>query len=125
MQATSQIALQVRRTFAAPGERIFRAWTDPKELAAWFSPSPDFTVVLPKLDLQAGGECRVEMHHKPSEKIAFTWQWEPAASRAETLFTVEFHDLGKSTESCSNPRVLYQREEKRSTMTAGMAASSI
>ncbi len=112
-QVPSQIALQVKRTFAAPRERVFRAWTDPKELAAWFAPSPDFTIVVPALDLRVGGACWVEMHHKsgavhrlrsiyrevnPPKKLAFTWRWEPEATAEETLVTIEFHDLGKSTE---------------------------
>ena len=126
-QTTPQIALQVKRTFAAPRERVFRAWTDPKQLAAWFAPSPDFTIVVPELDLRVGGTCRVEMHHKdgtvhhlssiyrevkPPEKIAFTWQWEPAASRAETLVTIEFHDLGKSTEIVLTHERFTSDEEK-------------
>jgi uncharacterized protein YndB with AHSA1/START domain len=112
-QATQQIALQVKRTFAAPRERVFRAWTDPKQLAAWFAPSADFTIVVPELDLRVGGTCRVEMHHKdgdirrlnsiyrevdPPKKIAFTWRWEPAEVSVETLVTIEFHDLGTATE---------------------------
>jgi uncharacterized protein YndB with AHSA1/START domain len=138
-QATKQIALQVKRTFAAPRERVFRAWTDAKDLAAWFAPSPDFTIVVPALDLRVVGTCRVEMHHKdgsvhhlssiyrevkPPGKIAFTWQWEPAASMAETLVTIEFHDLGKSTEVVLAHERFTSKEEKRSTIMAGTAASN-
>jgi uncharacterized protein YndB with AHSA1/START domain len=112
-QAPRQIALQVRRTFLAPRERVFRAWTEAKELAAWFAPSPDFTIVIPEMELRVGGRCRVEMHHKagdvhrlnstycevdPPNRLAFTWRWEPEAGSAETLVTVEFHALGDATE---------------------------
>jgi uncharacterized protein YndB with AHSA1/START domain len=112
-QAPRQIALRVRRTFAAPRERVFRAWTDAKELAAWFAPSPDFTIVIPQMDLWVGGICRVEMHHKggdvhrlnstyrevnPPNRLAFTWRWEMQADSAETLVTVEFHARGDATE---------------------------
>ena len=112
-QAPRQIALRVRRTFAAPRERVFRAWTDAEELAAWFAPSPDFTIVIPEMDLRVGGICRVEMHHKggdvhhlhstycevnPPNRLAFTWRWEREAESAETLVTVEFRSLGDATE---------------------------
>ena len=112
-QAPRQIALRVRRTFAAPRERVFRAWTDAEELAAWFAPSPDFTIVIPEMDLRVGGTCRVEMHHKggdvhhlhstycgvnPPNRLAFTWRWELQPASAETLVTVEFHARGDATE---------------------------
>ena len=112
-QAPRQIALRVRRTFAAPRERVFRAWTDAKELAAWFAPSPDFTIVIPEMDLRVGGICRVEMHHKggdvhhlhstycevnPPNRLAFTWRWELQPAAEETLVTVEFHALEDATE---------------------------
>jgi uncharacterized protein YndB with AHSA1/START domain len=108
----SQTTLQVRRTFAAPREKVFRAWTDADELSHWFFPSTDYTVAIPVLELRVGGKYQLEMHHKdgnvhrlhgtyrevtPPERIVFTWQWE-AADACETLVTVEFHDLGGSTE---------------------------
>jgi uncharacterized protein YndB with AHSA1/START domain len=126
-QAPPQIALQVKRTFAAPRERVFRAWTDARELAVWFSPAPDFTIVIPELDLKVGGACRVEMHHKsgavhrlnsiyrevdPPRKLAFTWRWEPEATSVETLVTVEFHDLGKSTEIILTHERFASQEDK-------------
>jgi uncharacterized protein YndB with AHSA1/START domain len=119
-QTASQITLQIRRAFAAPRERVFRAWTDAGELASWFAPSPDFTIVVPELDLRVGGKCQVEMHHKsgtvhrlhsiyrevkPPEKIAFTWQWEAEAA-PETLVTVEFFELQKDDSKGSTEVVL-------------------
>jgi uncharacterized protein YndB with AHSA1/START domain len=131
-QSASQITLQIRRTFAAPRERVFRAWTDARELARWFAPSPDFAIVIPELDLRVGGRCQVEMHHKsgtvhrlhsvyrevkPPEKIAFTWQWEAEAA-AETLVTVEFFELrrddsGGSTEVVLTHERFTSEEEKQ------------
>jgi uncharacterized protein YndB with AHSA1/START domain len=126
-QTPSQITLQVKRTLAASRERVFRAWTDPTELAAWFAPSPDFKIVVPELDLRVGGMCRVEMHHKsgtvdrlssiyrevdPPKKLAFTWRWEREATSRETLVTVEFHDFGKSTEIVLTHERFASQEEK-------------
>jgi uncharacterized protein YndB with AHSA1/START domain len=130
VQTASQLTLQIRRTFAAPRERVSRAWTDASELARWFAPSPDFTLVILELDLRAGGKCQVEMHHKsgsvhrlrcvyreikPSEKIAFTWQWEAERAAAETLVTVEFFELqmGGSTEVVLTHERFASEEEKQ------------
>jgi uncharacterized protein YndB with AHSA1/START domain len=110
--ATLQKSLIVNRTFRAPRERVFRAWTDASELALWFSPSADYTVV-PTVDLRVGGAYRIEMHHKDGnvhavsgtyreikapEKLIYTWQWESGPDAAETVVEVEFRSLGASTE---------------------------
>ena len=31
----------IRRSFAVPVERVYRAWTDPKRMAHWFSRMSD------------------------------------------------------------------------------------
>ena len=48
-------SLQLRRTFAAPRERVFRAWTDAKQFALWFHPSTDHTTIVSQMDLKVGG----------------------------------------------------------------------
>jgi uncharacterized protein YndB with AHSA1/START domain len=112
-QPQQETSLQVKRTFAAPRERVFRAWTDRKEFARWFAPSADYTTVVTELDPRPGGKYNVEMTHKggnvhkhggvyrevkPPEKLVFTWNWQQAPDGSDTLVTVEFHDLGNSTE---------------------------
>ena len=112
-QLSPETTLKVRRTFPAPRARVFRAWTDPKELALWFAPSVEYSTKVPELDLKVGGKYRVEMHHKggninrvggtyreinPPEKLVFTWRWENDPTAHESLVTVEFLDLGTSTE---------------------------
>jgi uncharacterized protein YndB with AHSA1/START domain len=112
-QSQPENSLQVRRIFAAPRERVFRAWTDAKEFALWFHPTTDHTTVITELDLRVGGSYSLEMHHKngevhklsgsyqqikPPEKLAFTWRWAVDPPGQETLVSLEFHDLGNSTE---------------------------
>ncbi len=111
-QSSATITLQIKRTFRAPRERVFRAWTDRAEMAQWFAPSSEYSTVVPEFDLRVGGRYRVEMHHKggnvhsvsgaiqeikPPEKIVFTWRWDGDTSPEGTVVTVEFQDLGNST----------------------------
>jgi uncharacterized protein YndB with AHSA1/START domain len=63
-QSPANLTLQTKRTFRAPRERVFRAWTDRAELAQWFAPSEEYSAVVPELELRVGGRYRVEMHHK-------------------------------------------------------------
>src|SRR5260370_30986765 len=112
-QSSATITLQIKRTFRAPRERVFRAWTDRAELAQWFAPSEEYSTVVRELELRVGGRYRVEMHHKsgnvhsvsgayqevkPPEKIAFTWRWDGDTSPEDMLVTLEFQDLGNSPE---------------------------
>ncbi len=111
--ASRPVTVEITRIFTAPRERVFRAWTEGKELACWFAPSPDYTTVIPTLELRNGGRYVVEMHHKsgkvrrvegtyrevaPPEKISFTWAWREAELGPESLVTIYFRDLGNATE---------------------------
>jgi uncharacterized protein YndB with AHSA1/START domain len=103
--------LIVTRIFAAPRDRVFKAWTDPNQLARWFSPADDYTVKA-QVDLRVGGTYRLEMRHSGGnvmavfgtyrevivpEKLSFTWQWEGGAG-PDTLVTIDFAPVGNSTE---------------------------
>lgn len=104
--------LRLERTFAAPRERVFRAWTDPAELSRWFAPTDEHTTKVIALDVRVGGRYRVEMHSpsgnvhivvgtfrevRPPEKLVFTWAWE-GKDMGETLVTLEFRDRAGSTD---------------------------
>jgi glutathione S-transferase len=112
-QSQPQNSLELRRTIAAPRERVFRAWTDARELALWFHPTTDHTTVVTRLDLKVGGNYSVEMHHKsgtvrklsgtyqqikPPEKLAFTWRWATDPPGQETLVCLDFVEQGDGTE---------------------------
>jgi uncharacterized protein YndB with AHSA1/START domain len=126
-QSSPETTIQMKRTFAAPRQRVFRAWTDAAELARWFAPSADYHVVVPELDLRVGGKYRLEMHHKggnvhriggtykeihPPEKIVFTWELASGAGPVDTLVTIEFHDMGNSTEVILTHEQLPSLEER-------------
>jgi uncharacterized protein YndB with AHSA1/START domain len=111
-QPQQETTLQVRRVFAAPRERVFRAWTDREQFSKWFGPSPDHATVVTEFDVRPGGKYNVEITHKggnvhkhggvyrevkPPEKLVFTWNWQNGADTSDTLVTLEFQDLGTST----------------------------
>ena len=112
-QTSPETSLKLQRTFPAPRERVFRAWSDPKELGMWFAPSPDHKPVVAEMEFRVGGKYRLEVHHKggnihrlhgvyreiiPPEKIVFTWSWAEGPDANVSVVTVEFRDLGNSTE---------------------------
>jgi uncharacterized protein YndB with AHSA1/START domain len=109
-------AVIVKRTFAAPREKVFAAWSDPALMARWFCRCVGHppTRVL-EAELRSGGSYRIEVEGpqqgapgstlyrgwgvyrevRPPERLVFTWNWEHDEFQ-DTLVTVEFHALGES-----------------------------
>ena len=112
-KTSAATTLHLTRTFAAPREKVFRAWTDPEELKRWWG-SEGYATPSAEVDLRVGGTYRLGMKKlpdgqvfyltgtyrevRPPEKLVYTWRWEAEPDQGETLVTVEFRDLGKSTE---------------------------
>ena len=107
--------LRITRVIDAPRERVFRAWTDPDLVREWFG-GPVARTSGAELDVRVGGTFRIEFESRagsevwcclgsyvevaPPERLVYTFSWEgPRVSEiAESLVTVEFRDLGESTE---------------------------
>jgi uncharacterized protein YndB with AHSA1/START domain len=52
--------LIISRVFDAPRERVFKAWTDPDDMAQWWGPY-GFTNPVCELDVRPGGAIRIDM----------------------------------------------------------------
>ncbi len=117
-QAGAEAAVQLKRTFAAPREKVFEAWTNPKVMTKWFARGiatmPPSKIV--EADVRVGGKYRVDVESpvesdrrqrrvykiqgtykevRPPEKLVFTWWW-PEADFEPSLVTVDFRALGES-----------------------------
>lgn len=124
-QANSGFTLQIRRTFAAPREKVFAAWAERDQLEKWMCRDVAAHVITHHVqDIRTGGRYLMEIRDpgkgetywgqgdylevKPPEKIVFGWSWtkqEADGSRTklnpespETQVTVEFFARGDSTE---------------------------
>jgi len=102
-----ETTLHVTRTFAAPRDRVFRAWTDPAALATWWWPwNPKIAI-----DLRPGGAYRFTADRPgagalavsgefievdPPERLVYTFGWD--GDERVTQVAVEFRDLGEATE---------------------------
>ena len=51
----------IMRVFDAPREVLFRAWTDPAQLLAWWGPK-GFSLTIEEIDVRPGGTWRFTMH---------------------------------------------------------------
>ena len=64
----SRFDLVLERTIPVPRERVWDAWTKPKQLKHWFCPKP-WTVSEAEIDLRPGGAFNVTMR-SPDESIS-------------------------------------------------------
>lgn len=122
-QQTPGFTLEIRRTFAAPRERVFAAWARREQLEQWMCKDVSAHVVIHhQQDIRTGGRYLIEVRDpgkgetywgqgvyrevKPPEKIVFTWSWtktKPDGEQMhpespETQVTVEFFARGNFTE---------------------------
>lgn len=108
---TTQTAVLVKRTFAAPREKVFQAWVDPKMMTQWFARCPGCPPVeVLEADPRPGGNYRVVVTDdkakvyrghgtyrevRPPEKLVFTWNWDHD-DYGNSIVTVDFRALGSS-----------------------------
>ncbi len=53
--------LIITRSFQAPRELVYKAWTDPKHLPQWWGPA-GFTTTVHEIEVKVGGVWRYTMH---------------------------------------------------------------
>ena len=68
--AKQELTLHLKRRFAAPREKVFRAWIDPEALKQWWGP-PGYESPNAKVDLRAGGRYRLAMRKLPDGEVFY------------------------------------------------------
>jgi uncharacterized protein YndB with AHSA1/START domain len=104
----------ITRTFDAPRELVFKAWTDPQHVAQWWGPKY-FSNTVCELDARPGGAIRIHMRGPdgtvypmkgvfrevvPPERLVFTsstFENEEGNPQLEATHTVTFEDQGGKT----------------------------
>jgi uncharacterized protein YndB with AHSA1/START domain len=113
MNIDTKTALRLTRIIHADRARVFKAWTTPEDMKKWSAPEGSELADC-SVDLRVGGSYRLHMRtdegathtaigvyreiDRPS-RLVYTWDWEEEEMHmGDTLVTVEFNDLGHSTE---------------------------
>ena len=112
MTVQTDTVLKMTRVIKAPPATVFSAWTDPRKMSRWCAPEGAECAAV-EVDLQVGGSYHIGMTSPegeynargvyreidPPSRLVYTWRWdEEEHDCGETLVTVEFKDLGGSTE---------------------------
>jgi uncharacterized protein YndB with AHSA1/START domain len=119
--------LVLTRVFDAPRELVFKAWTDPKQVAQWWGPHR-FTNPVCDLDVRPGGAIRIHMRGPDGtvypmtgvynevvepERLVFTSAALDADGNPmfEVLTTVTFAEQGGKTKQIMRARVIKSTAE--------------
>jgi uncharacterized protein YndB with AHSA1/START domain len=120
--------LRMERTYQAPAERVFDAWTSEEVMRRWWHASHDWETPVAEVDLRVGGSVRVVMRnpHEDVEyggggfyteidrphRLAFTWIWDGNATRQ--LIELDFEEADGVTTVRFTHRDLWDEESVRS-----------
>jgi uncharacterized protein YndB with AHSA1/START domain len=104
--------LVIERTFDAPADDVFEAWTSEEVLRRWFHGEPEWETPTAEVDLRVGGSLRLVMRDPkagedhgasgeymvvdPPRRLAFTWKWDDQDSERQ-LIELEFTESGGAT----------------------------
>jgi uncharacterized protein YndB with AHSA1/START domain len=103
--------LRMERTFRAPAQAVFDAWTSEEVMRRWWHAEHDWETTQASVDLRVGGEVRVVMRNPhdgaeyggggryteidPPRRLAFTWIWDDNPTR--TLIEIDFEERDGAT----------------------------
>jgi len=120
--------LEMERTFAAPAQAVFDAWTSEEVMRRWWHAGHDWETPEATVDLRVGGEVRVVMRNPhsdtsyggggvyteidPPRRLVFTWLWDDQPVRQ--LIEIDFEEHDGVTTVRFTHRDLWDEEAVRS-----------
>ena len=81
----------VSRVFDAPRHLVWKAWTEPKRLAAWWGPKGCKLRVV-KVDLRPGGVFHYAMAYKPGHEMWGRFVYREVAAPERLVYVSSFSD---------------------------------
>jgi uncharacterized protein YndB with AHSA1/START domain len=126
-------ALRIERTFEAPVERVFEAWTSEEVLRRWLYGMPGWETPTAEVDLRVGGRIQIVMRDpsgggesgatgeytvvEPPHRLVFTWVWDHEPDQPQ-LIELEFSERdGRTTVTMTNSSI--PTEEGRESQERG------
>ena len=123
--------IHIERIFNASRDRVWRAFTDPTQVAQWWGRGHKLDVE--RDEQHRGGHWRYVEHTPkgaegfegryrevtPKERIVRSFEWDGMPAYV-IIETIEFHDLGDGRTKIVNTTLFYSTEERDGMFTSGM-----
>lgn len=104
MSVADSTTLRLQRTYDAPAQDVFDAWTNPEVLKRWWAVSPGWRTPAADVDLRVGGRYRLSMEDADAgtvhtvrgeyrevrrpERLVYSWCWEEGGGESGHVSTV-------------------------------------
>jgi uncharacterized protein YndB with AHSA1/START domain len=123
--------IHIERVFAAPRDRVWRAFTDPELVVQWWGRGNP--LVVERMEVERGGHWRFVEHGPegvhgfegryrevvPQERIVRTFEWDGMPGHV-AVETVTFTDLGDGRTRLVNTTLFHTTEERDGMLHSGM-----
>lgn len=125
-------AVRIERTFDAPAQDVFDAWTSPEVMRRWFHCQPDWDTPEAEVDLRVGGKVRVVMRRPDGtqvkaqgkytsidrpHRLVMTWTFDDDRSNQQLVELTFSESEGSTTVVMINSRI--STDERRDAQEQG------
>ena len=125
--------ITIVRDFAAPADRVYRAWTDPELVVQWMGPD-GVEMKIDRWEATTGGSYRYTVHQggeevaaffgsfheaRPGERLVQTFTWEGMPDGV-SLDTITFTDLGEGRSRVTSVSVVDSLQGRDAILASGM-----
>jgi uncharacterized protein YndB with AHSA1/START domain len=112
MNESPGYVVRIERTFDAPAEAVFDAWTNPEVMRRWWHAGPEWETPEAEVDLRVGGKVRVVMRAADGSEVEaqgeytrierpyrleMTWAFSDDPSGTQQLIELVFSESESST----------------------------
>ncbi|MGH3071667.1 MAG: SRPBCC family protein [Gaiellaceae bacterium] len=131
--------LRLVRTFDAPAQAVFAAWTSPEVLRRWWPAGADWDTPVAEVDVRVGGRLRLVMRSPggeefggsgefleiaPPQRLVFSWAWDGHEGHEGTqVVEVEFREQEDGTTTVTLTNSGLRDDESRRSHREGWEAS--
>lgn len=123
--------IRIERVFNASRERVWRAMTDPDQVAQWWGRGNE--LVIERLEVEPGGHWRYIEHSAdgtdgfegrfrevtPPERLVRTFEWDGLPGYP-CIETAELEDLGDGRTRVVTTMLFFTREERDGMLGSGL-----
>jgi len=78
--------LNIKRSFSAPRQAIWDAWTKPEQFKQWFMPAP-FSVPSAELDVRPGGQIKIDTKSPDGTVMPLTGEFKVVEEPSKLIMT--------------------------------------
>ncbi|MFJ6850242.1 SRPBCC domain-containing protein [Streptomyces sp. NPDC091271] len=115
MNRSAREGIDITRVVAAPRDRVFEAWTDPEDFAAWYGGDADVPLDRVSMDVTPGGEWSLVIV-VPGAEMPFHGVYQEVSAPERLVFTLKDRSAPADIEGETVTVTLTEKSRKSTEM---------